>query len=377
MKIGIDARFPAHGVGRYVRELLLHLPALAPQHEFYAITSDAIRYAEPLEFGHAPNLREHRLHGGLHHPRSHLAMAAVVAREKTDLFHATSYARPLVLPCPVLTTIHDLCLLQDPSYFPPAGPLTGWLARRYYRAMNAYALHASRRIVTVSQFARQEILDTFPRVPPARVEVVYHGVGDTFRPASREARQEIRARYGLPPRFLLFVGTVNPRKNLSGILDALELLAARGDWSIPLVAVARTDRRYAAFYRRLETFPHPSLIKLLDYVPSPDLPAIYSAADALVFPSFHESFGFPVVESFACELPVLTSNGTALREIAGHAALLVDPHSPHAIADGCRALVEDAALRRRLIDRGLQRARDFTWPAAAKLTLAQYEAAVK
>lgn len=377
MNIGIDARFVAHGVGRYVRELIPHLAVLAPEHVFHVIVADDPGYAEPFELPATENVRRVPVPAGLHSPRSLIAVSVAARRLRLDLFHATSYAVPYGLHCPVVVTLHDLCLLRDRSYFPPAPPPLKNLLPLYYRGMNARAIRRARRILTVSRFAKEEILQFFPRVDPSRIAVAYNGVSEIFQRADEKEMERIRAKYELPRSFMLFVGTVNPRKNLAGVVDAFALLMDRPGWETHLVAIARKDPRFASFYRRLAAFGHPDRLHLLDYVPTPDLPALYSAATALVFPSFHESFGLPVVEAFACGTPVLTSNGTALREVAGGAALLVDPASPREIMDGCIALAENEVLRRELAQSGMARARDFSWAVAARETLAQYRKALQ
>jgi glycosyltransferase involved in cell wall biosynthesis len=210
-------------------------------------------------------------------------------------------------------------------------------------------------------------------LPPEKISVIYHGVSADFKPAGITEKARVRARHGLPPDYFLYVGTVNPGKNLIRVLEAFDVLQKTAGWKYKLVAVARTDLRYRDFYRFWESFPGRAGVHLLDYVEKPDLPGLYSGAHALVFPSLHESFGFPLLEAFACGTPVITSNSSALPEIAGNAALLVNPHSVEEITAACRQLTSDAALRQALVEKGFLRIRDFSWRTCAQQTLGVYE----
>jgi len=373
MRIGIDARFLMHGVGRYAEELLTHLAGLDGPHTYYAFTSKAYPRAPSLDHLWGDRLKEIPGRGSLYSPSGQIRIPYHVARRGMRLFHATSYPSPLIRFCPLVVTIHDQAPHLDGRRLPfQAGP-RGLLAHTYYDAMNAYAVRYARHIITVSQQAKRDILRFHPHLPPTKISVIYHGVSADFKPATRAEQARVRARHGLPPDYFLYVGTVNPGKNLVRVLEAFDALRRTSTWTHKLVAVARLDPRYGDFYRFWNRFPGRDYVRLVDHVEKADLAGLYSGARALVLPSQHESFGFPVLEAFACGTPVITSNTSALPEIAGEAALLVDPYSVEQIAAACRRLAHDDGLRQELIEKGRRRAQDFSWRRCAEQTVAVYE----
>jgi glycosyltransferase involved in cell wall biosynthesis len=373
MRIGIDARFLMHGVGRYVEELVSHLPEVDRANTYSVFTSRSYAEAPSLKHLWAARFQEISGRGSLYSPWAQLRIPYHVIRRGLQLFHATSFPSPLIRCCPLVVTIHDQAPRIDRSRLPFSRGPRAILARRYYDAMNAYALRYSRHIITVSQQAKRDILHFHPGVPPERISVISHGVSTAFRPATSAEQARVRTRHRLPPDYFLYMGTVNPGKNLVRVIEAFEELQKAPGWRYKLVAVARTDERYRKFYRFWERFAGKAGVQLLDYVAKPDLPGLYSAAYALVFPSLHESFGFPLLEAFACGTPVITSDTSALPETAGDAALTVNPKSVEEIVAACRRLASDAGLRQALIEKGFKRARNFSWRKCAEQTLDVYE----
>jgi glycosyltransferase involved in cell wall biosynthesis len=373
MKIGIDARFLMHGVGRYTEELLTHLAELDGRHTYCVFTSRSYPRAPSLNHLWGTQFREIRGRGSLYSPSGQIRIPYQVARQGLQLFHATSYPSPLIRLCPLVVTIHDQAPRIDRRRLPFSTGPRGFMARTYYDAMNAYAMRYARHIITVSQQARQDILRFHPHLPPEKISVIYHGVSASFKPAERAEQARVRTRHGMPPDYFLYVGTVNPGKNLIRVLEAFDALQKTPGWRHKLVVVARADPRYRDFYGFWERFPGKAGVHLLDYVEKRDLPGLYSGAHALVFPSLHESFGFPVLEAYACGTPVITSSTSALPEIAGDAALLVNPYSVEEIVTACRRLATDAPLRQTLIERGFRRVRNFSWRTCAQQTMDVYE----
>ena len=373
MKIGVDARFLMHGVGRYTEELLTHLGELGGTHTYTVFTRPSYPKASTLNHLWGNRFQEIPGRGSLYSLSGQIQIPYHVARRGLRLFHATSFPSPLIRCCPLIVTIHDQAPRLDRSRLPFRTGLRGFMARSYYDAMNAYAIRYARHIITVSQQARLDILRFYPRLAPEKISVIYHGISAAFRPAGAAEQARVRARHQLPDEYFLYVGTVNPGKNLIRVLEAFYALQQKPGWRHRLVAVARTDPRYQDFYRFWERFPGKAGVQLLDYAEKSDLPALYTGACGLVFPSLHESFGFPVLEAFACGTPVITSNISGLSEIAGDAALLVNPASVEDIALACRRVAADVVLRRELIEKGFGRALNFSWRTCAQQTLAVYE----
>ena len=254
MKIGIDARFLMHGVGRYAEELLTHLAGLDGTHTYYVFTSHSYPQAPSLNHLWGSQFQEIPGRGSLYSPSGQIRIPYHVARRGLQLFHATSFPSPLIRLCPLVVTIHDQAPRLDRRRLPFSTGPRSFMARTYYDAMNAYAMRYARHIITVSEQAKQDILRFHPHLPAEKISVIYHGVSAGFKPAEPAEQARVRARHGLPPDYFLYVGTVNPGKNLIRVLEAFDALQESAGWRHKLVAVARTDTRYRDFYRFWERF---------------------------------------------------------------------------------------------------------------------------
>jgi glycosyltransferase involved in cell wall biosynthesis len=209
-------------------------------------------------------------------------------------------------------------------------------------------------------------------------------VNPRFRPAGPEALAAVRQKYDLPERFILYVGTIEPRKNLTALLEAYAALMERLSVcdlrpalsDVRLVIVGKKGWLYEGFFRRLHELGLEDRVLFTGYVPDEDLPAIYSAADLFVFPSLYEGFGLPVLEAMACGTPVIASNASSLPEVAGEAGIMIAPHDVRGLAEAMERLLMDKQLRAELRARGLERAKQFTWERAAAMTLEVYQDAL-
>jgi glycosyltransferase involved in cell wall biosynthesis len=276
---------------------------------------------------------------------------------------------PLAHPRTVVT-IHDLGYRAFPEAHPP-------LARRYLDWSTRWSAAVARRVIVPSAATARDLIAACG-TPPERIVVIPHGYHPRFRPLGRAEVDAGLARLGIAPPYLLFVGTLQPRKNLARVLAAFEQVAA-GGWPGKLVLVGQqgwlSDPIFAAMGR--PGSPAHGRIHLTGYLADADLPIVYNGATGLVFPSLYEGFGLPTLEALACGTPVLTSATSSLPEVVGDAALLVDPLDTDAIAAGLARIVGDGALRADLRRRGLDRARRFTWRRAAERTLAVLEAVAR
>jgi glycosyltransferase involved in cell wall biosynthesis len=271
------------------------------------------------------------------------------------------------VPRATVATIHDLGYLHFPGEHPAP---TRWLRR----LANRWSARRATRVVAISGATRDDLV-RFEGVPADKISVVHHGHAPWFAPVHDDSLiQAVRVRHRLDAPYVLFVGTLQPRKNLARLLAAFDRVAAdRPDLLLALVGAAgwQPDRLRAA----LASVRARDRVRLLGYVDDADLPPLLSGSLGLAFPSLYEGFGLPALEAMACATPVLTANSSSLPEVVGDAALLVDPLDVGAIADGLRALADDADLRRDLGGRGLARAAGFTWQRAATETLAVLRAA--
>lgn len=295
---------------------------------------------------------------------THLGLSRAMRRTRPDALFVPSHVVPAIHPAATVVTVHDLGYLREPEAHP-----------RRQRIMldqtTRWNVRTARRIIAISAQTRDDLVRHYG-VNPERVTVVYHGVDrERFRPRSPQETQPILDRYRIDAPYLLFVSTVQPRKNLIRLVEAFEAI---NDPGLLLVVVGKSGWMSGPIERRLRESPLARQIRRLGHVSDADLPALYSAAEVFVLPSLFEGFGMGVIEAMASGVPVVTSNDSSLTEVAGNAAILVDPRSVASIADGiqeARSPENHSALR----ERGLARATQFSWQAAARQTLAVIEEA--
>lgn len=280
------------------------------------------------------------------------------------LFHATEHLLMPLRSIPTVLTVHDLIFLRLPEHHKP---LNRWYLNL---ALPLYCRRAD-HIIAISQATRRDLMAAYD-VPPDRVTVVHEAADARFRPQPPEVVAAVCADYDLSERYLLFVGTIEPRKNLCRLLDAFETLRAEG-LTDALVIVGKRGWLYGDFFTHLEESPTQEAVLFPGYVPDDDLPAIYAGAQALAFPSLYEGFGLPALEAMACGTPVACSATSSLPEVAGDAALYFDPRDVAAITEALRRLLSDVDLGADLRKRGLEQAAKFSWQRVAAETEGVYE----
>jgi alpha-1,3-rhamnosyl/mannosyltransferase len=274
-----------------------------------------------------------------------------------DLYHETAFTPARVTAVPTVFSMYDLSLMHYRETH-PADRVR--LFDYFIRTRLKYARH----VLTISQFIRQEIMDTF-NLPGFRVSSVPLAPDPQFYPRAAQITARVRAYYHLPEQYLLCVGSLEPRKNIALIIDAL---AVAGN-DIPLVLTGWSGWGDKAWMEKIDAAGLKNRVFFTGHVPDPDLSAIYTGAAALVYPSFYEGFGLPVLEAMACGCPVICSHAASLPEAAGDAALFIDPFDADSLAHAIDTLVPDKSLRQRMTTAGLARAAQFTWEKTACQTL--------
>jgi glycosyltransferase involved in cell wall biosynthesis len=349
------------GVGNYTARLLSALLDVNQEWEYRLYSNRALRHLE---------LHSSRLvQPSAYFPLSRwlwmqTILSLAIRRDCPDLCHFTNALAPLWLPGPFVLTIHDASLLLYPQYHPRARLLT-------IRLLLPVVARRASAIIAVSNHARSELIRVLD-LPPGKVHVVYEAAPDTYMPVTAPAQLgAVRNRYRLPERYLLYVGTLEPRKNLSCLVRAFGQIRRR--WQDHhLIIAGASGWLMENFEREIEQLDLKQSVHLLGYVPDDDLPGLFSMATAFVFPSLYEGFGLPPLEAMACGTPVLTSNTSSLAEICADAAQLVDPQDEASLVAGLEKLLSDAAWRQELAWRGLRRAQAFSWEGAARETTAVY-----
>lgn len=281
---------------------------------------------------------------------------------KINVFHAADYRIPRLRRVPVCATLFDAIPLSHPEW---ANPRLRSLKNFLLRQSAQWADH----VLTISHAMVPELVEQY-RIPSERISVTPLGVDERWFEREPPARIDaVRKRFDLAPGYLLFVGTLQPRKNVARILDAYRRLPVRVQAEHQLVIAGKEGWRVGELVAELRSLSGKGRVRWLDYVKDGDLRALYQGASAFVFPSLYEGFGLPILEAFASGIPVVTSRSTSLPEVAGEAALMVDPMDSNAIAAAMALLMDDAALAGRLKQAGMARARMYTWAKCAGETV--------
>ena len=361
LRIGLDGttlQEERSGIGFYTEHLFAGLFEVDGANDYAIFSNAEVR---------SDRIPARLVHRGHRFPMRGVWMQVVLPlllrRAQVDVCHCTNYVAPLLSGRPSVVTFHDMTALLLPGCSP-------WKKRLLLRPLIPLIAHRADAIIAVSESARRDVLRLL-RVPPEKVHVIYEGVAPIFRPVedARE-RERVRGRYGLRGPYLIAVGTVEPRKNLIRLSRAFRVV--RDKRGLQLLIVGGKGWRGEEILREVRKMAGEAVV-WVGYAPSEDLPALYSGAEALVYPSLYEGFGLPVIEAMACGTPVITSNNSSLREVAGDAALLVDPEDEDDIAAAVRRIVEDSDLRESLRRKGLRRSIEFSWEEAARKTLKVYE----
>jgi glycosyltransferase involved in cell wall biosynthesis len=358
VRIGIDARkLHDFGIGTYIRNLLRQLARLDHDSEFVVLCRPEDR-ATLGSLGE--NFRAVAETSGNYSVAEQLRIPVALKREGVTLFHAPHYVLPPLVSCRSVVTIHDCIHLMFPQYLPNR------MALGYARTSMALAARRATRILTVSESSKRDIVRFFGTAGD-KIDVIYNAYDERFAVEPREEEVvRVRERYQLHDEFVLYAGNVKPHKNLERLIEAFSLVRSRGLDHLKLVMIGDEISKYAALRRAVHRHQLHKYVRFLGYLPEETLAVMYRLAGVFVFPSLYEGFGLPPLEAMASGTPVVTSNVSSLPEVAGDAAVLVDPYDPQSIAGGIYAVLTDERLRRELRDKGLSRARQFSWETSVR-----------
>lgn len=364
LRVALDARpltTSRAGVATYCRGLLHGLASEARHDRILLYAKDA----PPDDLLLAPHLRWRAMPAPLWLPA---AVPRALRAGRVDLFHGTNHMAPPLALVPTVITVHDLSALTMPRHHT-------WRNRLLTVPQMLLSLHRAQRLITDSHYTAKE-LARIPGIDPARIRVVPLAATPYLAPATPAAIAELAWRLDLPPAFFLFLGALEPRKNVVTLIKALSRLRADGDDRARLVIAGVEGWRNTAVHEEVRALGLDGAVRFAGYVAPEDLPALFGAATAFVFPSLFEGFGLPPLEAMVCGAPVVCSDAASLPEVVGDAALLIDPLSPDDLAAALRRLLDDADLRARLRAAGLARAALFSWERTARDTLRIYHEAL-
>ncbi|WP_026369124.1 glycosyltransferase family 4 protein [Kallotenue papyrolyticum] len=355
-----QAGYRQAGVSGYIQQLLRHSWAVAPAERWtiYAppgVTRELI--------GAPPNVRLRVSRLPTTQPLARILWEQALAPgrlllDRPQVLLCPLNVVPLLAPCRSVVTIHDLAFLRFRLHTPAK--------RLYLAAFTRLSVRRAAHVITVSEFTRREVLELL-HLPPERVTAIPNGCDARFRPLDPSAVEAFRVRNNLPARFLLFVGTLEPRKNVPTLLRAYARV--REHLNLPLLIGGGKGWLYDEIFALTRQLGLEREVRFLGFLEADELPLWYAAATAFVYPSLYEGFGFPPLEAMATGTPVVTSNTASLPEVVGDAALTVPPTDEAALAEALVRVVTDDDLRADLRRRGPQRARQFRWPATAAATI--------
>ena len=382
MRIGINAQklfvsqdYRNAGISRYIGGVCAHLPSIPGDEEFLLYTNPQVREWPGVT---GPRLRLSPTRLPTLSPIMRILweqamLPALAIRDGIDVLHCPLNVLPIVSRVPVVLTIHDLTFIRYPDRFHPA-------KQRYLSTFTRYAARHARRIVADSAATRADVIEAFG-ISPDVVDVVYPGVDPDFRPIDPDIQSQsdnlalFRARHNLPDHFILYLGTLEPRKNVDRLVRAFARLVRQG---LPhsLVLAGGRGWDFEAIDRAVIEEGVEDRVRFPGYVSRADQPLWYSASDVFVYPSQYEGFGLPVLEALACGTPVVTSATSSLPEVVGAAGLTVNPGDERALADAIASVVTDPVLASSLRRAGPEQASQFTWAAAADGCVHAYRAAL-
>ncbi len=359
MLIGIDAsRSVAQertGTENYSLNLIRHLLTLGSDHHY------RLYFNRPPTYNLQPTTCNLRI---IPFPRlwTHLRLSWEMARRPPDLLFVPAHVLPVVHPHRSVVTVHDLGYL----YYPEAHRL---LDRVYLDLSTRYNARAATHLIADSSATKRDLIERYG-IESDKITVVYPGYDSTvFQPVrDEEAIEAVKARYDIAGDYILFVGTLQPRKNLIRLMEAFSNIQPPIS-NIQLVIAGKKGWLYREIFQQVEKLGLEGKVVFTGYVPEGDLPALLSGARLFAFPSLYEGFGLPVLEAMACGTPVVCSNVSSLPEVAGDAALLVDPLDVEGLTMAMEHILGDESLRAELIERGFEQVRKFSWERCARETL--------
>lgn len=364
MRIGISVHLlsTTHtGIQHYIR-------ALVPELVMQATTHQVVLYGEPSQLPVPAGERVRWIStprplrsGSQRVLWEQLVLPHLLRRDDVDVFFSPAFILPMRWNGAGVVTVHDLNFEVSPETIHP-------VRRAYLRRITRWSVRRARRVIAISQSTASDIRHLYG-VSEEKLAVIPYGLDAIFTPDNARALEPVvRQRYSLPDRFLLFVGTLEPRKNLPRLLEAYALARRHTDLP-PLVLAGAPGWQHQRILTQARGLGIEEQVVFAGYISREHLPGVYAAASALLYPSLYEGFGLPPLEAMGCGTPVLASSTSAMPEVVGDGGVLVDPRDVQQIADGILRIARDEQLRRQVIGQGLERAKRFRWDEAARCTL--------
>jgi glycosyltransferase involved in cell wall biosynthesis len=361
-----SAGYRSAGISRVIHHLLDELPGVPGSEEYLVYAPNGEANRELLAAG---RVRSRLTRLPVHRPPVRIAWEQTVLplellRERADLLHALGFVSPFAWRGRTVVTVYDLSFLRFPEVYNRSN-------RMYLGSFTPPSLRRADRVITISEDARRDVIELCG-VAPERVTPILLAADERFKPASAEEVQAFRARHNLPERFVLYLGTLQPRKNIDTLVRAYARLRALGSDDHILVLAGPRGWQYEPIFELIRELKLEDSIRFPGFVPDEDQALWYSSATVFAFPSRYEGFGLPLLEAMACGAPVVSSSASSLPEVVGNAGLLVDPSDVEGLCSALRQLLEDEPRRQALALAGQARAQAFSWRRMATETVQVY-----
>ncbi|TDO26355.1 glycosyltransferase family 4 protein [Sediminibacterium goheungense] len=372
MRIAINAIFlqnnPMEGYGHYTAEVIQRIISKHPNDEFLLL------YDRPWDdnFFDQPNITRLLVTPAARHPLSFkywydVKATAAVKGWKADVWFQPYGFCSITSRVPQVLMIHDLAFKHYPAYI-------SWYQRLYYRWFTPAFIKKAQKLITVSNFSKEDIAKTY-RVGDGKMVVIPGAARQGFVPLEWEEKQAVKDGYADGREYFLFVGGIHPRKNLITLLKAFSHFKKWQHSNMKLLVAGRMAWQYEDLLEKLKTYKYREDVLLLGYLPETQLQRVTAAAYALVYPSWFEGFGLPILEAMQAGVPVICSNTSSMPEVAGDAAILTDPSNYEAMGKEMIALYRNESIRNAFVEKGLQRAKAFSWDETAQSVYKELEAA--
>lgn len=364
MKIAVNTRFLLNdyleGYGYFIYETFKRITANHPEHEFIFI------FDRPFDkrFVFGENVKAVVTGPAARHPLLwkfwyDVKVPAILRKYKANVFVSCDGFCSLSTKVPQCLVLHDLAFLHHPSFIKKSHLL-------FYKKYTPKFLEKAKSIATVSEFSKNDIL-THYKTNPGKIDVVFSAAKDIFHPFTEEEKKETKNKYTEGKEYFVYAGAIHPRKNLMNLLKAFSVFKKRQQTNMKLILTGRLAWKYESFTKSLKTYKYRHDVLMTGYVEEGELVRIIGAAHGLIYPSLLEGFGVPVLEAMLCDVPVITSANSSMQEIAKDAALYADANSYADIADKMMMLYKDETLRKQLIEKGRQVAKQYNWDITADL----------
>lgn len=373
LKIAVNTRLllknKLEGIGWFTYEALKRIVIEHPEHEFFFIFDR--KYDD--EFIFASNVKPIVIGPQARHPFLYYlwfeySIPFILNKIKADIFLSPDAYCSLSTKTKTLIVIHDLNFEHFPENLP-------WLVRKYYRYYTPRFAKKANRIATVSEFSKNDIVDQY-NIPSEKIDVVFNGANENFKAIPDNTKTKIKQKYTEGKDFFVFIGALNPRKNLVNLFKAFDIYRTQNKTTVKLVVVGEKMWWTGKIKETYDNMKFRDEVEFTGRLEPEELYKVVGTAIAVTYVSIFEGFGIPIVEAWYAETPVITSNVTAMPEIAGDAALMVDPFIPGSIADAMKSITFDDGLRQKLIEKGRRRREQFSWEKTAENLWASIEKTV-